>query len=99
MHLCNAIKDGYEAYEDGKDANPGKLPVFACTGITPSKDKFGQNFRPTLQLTKWVDRPHELPDEPAAMDRPQPAPRPAAAARPSPPPRVPAAADMAVSEF
>ena len=78
-------------------ANIGKVPVFVCTGITPSRDKFGQNFKPTLQLIKWVDRPAELPDEPAAMDRPQPAPRPAAAARPSPPPRAPAVADLATA--
>jgi hypothetical protein len=99
MHLCNSIKDAYEAYEDGRGANIGKVPVFACTGITPSRDKFGQNFRPTLQLVKWVDRSHELPDEPAAMDRPQPPPRPATAARPSPPPRVPATVDMETAEF
>ena len=50
MHLCNAIDDAYKAYEAGKGANPGKVPVFVCTGITPSRDKFGQNFKPVLQL-------------------------------------------------
>ena len=99
MHLCNAIKDAYEAYEAGKSANIGKVPVLVCTGVMPSRDRFGQNFMPTLQLIKWTDRPAELPDEPAAMDRPQPAPRPAAAARPSQPPQVRVMADMATAEF
>jgi hypothetical protein len=27
------------------------------------KDKYGTNYRPTLELVKWVDRPAELPDE------------------------------------
>ena len=98
MHLCNAIKDAYEQYSAAKAANPGRVPVFACTGIVPSKDKFGTNYKPTLQLTKWVDRPADLPDEPAAQARPKPA----AASRPAaPPPPQPgaAAADLAEAEF
>ena len=70
MHLCNAIKDAYEQYSAAKAANPGRVPVFACTGTVPSKDKFGTNYKPTLQLMKWVERPADLPDEPAAQARP-----------------------------
>ena len=98
MHLCNAIKDACGQYQDGKEANPGLVPVFACTGSVPQKDKFGTNHRPMITLQKWTARPDELPDEPAAQDRPRPsatpwpAPRPAAAA-------AMATADLATAEF
>lgn len=61
LHLANAIKDVYGEYEAGRAANPGKLPVIACTGSQAMKDKFGTNYRPTFSLAKWVDRPAELP--------------------------------------
>ena len=61
LHLANAIKDVYGEYEAGRAANPGKLPVIACTGSQAMKDKFGTNYRPTFALAKWVDRPAELP--------------------------------------
>ena len=37
MHLCNAIKDACGQYQDGKEANPGLVPVFACTGTAPQR--------------------------------------------------------------
>ncbi|CAB4146966.1 hypothetical protein UFOVP1020_54 [uncultured Caudovirales phage] len=60
LHLANAIKDVYGEYEAGRAANPGKLPVIACTGSQAMKDRYGTNYRPTLALAKWVDRPAEL---------------------------------------
>jgi hypothetical protein len=27
------------------------------------KDKYGTNYKPKLEIVKWVDRPAELPDE------------------------------------
>jgi hypothetical protein len=47
------------------------------------KDRYGTNYRPKLEIVKWVDRPAELPDQspvepsevwqgtPAASVRPQ----------------------------
>ena len=64
IHLSNAIRDVYAAYEEqsGKAENRGKVPVIACTGSEPMKDKYGTNYRPKLEIVKWVDRPSELPD-------------------------------------
>lgn len=61
IHMSNAIKDVYAQYEADKAANAGKLPVIACTGSQAMKDRYGTNYRPTLAIAKWVDRPAELP--------------------------------------
>jgi len=61
MHLSNAINELYEQYE--KDRKPGQLPVVACTGTTPMKDKMGTNYRPIFKIEKWVDRPAEFDAE------------------------------------
>jgi hypothetical protein len=95
LHLCNAIRDAFSQYEAAKANNPGRVPVFTCTDVQPSRDRFGQNFRPTLQLAKWVDRPADLPDEPAVRaEIAKPAPRPAPAPTPST-----TSADLATAEF
>ena len=60
MHLCNAINALYEQYEEGKASNENKLPVVKYTGSTPSKDKFGTNYKPNFEIEKWVDRPAEF---------------------------------------
>jgi hypothetical protein len=64
IHLSNAVRDLYSAFEEqaGRPENRGKVPVVACTGADPMKDKYGTNYRPRLELVKWVDRPAELPD-------------------------------------
>jgi hypothetical protein len=64
IHLSNALRDVYAAFEEqsGKAENRGKVPVVACTGSDPMKDKYGTNYRPHLEVVKWVDRPAELPD-------------------------------------
>jgi hypothetical protein len=64
IHLSNAIRDIYAAFEEqgGKPENRGKVPVVACTGSDPMKDKFGTNYRPRLEIVKWADRPAELQD-------------------------------------
>jgi hypothetical protein len=64
IHLSNALRELYAAFEDqnGKAENRGKVPVIACTGSDPMKDKYGTNYRPRLEIVKWVDRPAELPD-------------------------------------
>lgn len=64
IHLSNAIRDIYAAFEEqgGRPENRGKVPVIACTGSDPMKDKFGTNYRPRFEIVKWADRPAELLD-------------------------------------
>lgn len=80
MHLNNAISELYDQYEAAPEAKQGMLPVVAFTGSTPSKDKFGTNYKPNLEIRKWVPRPPEF-DGDAGQEEvaPQPAPQPAAA--------------------
>ena len=49
-------------YEEQRGSHPGQLPVIACTGSEAMKDKYGTNYKPKLEIVKWVDRPAELPD-------------------------------------
>jgi hypothetical protein len=90
LHVGNAIRDLYAVYLEQRAEHPGQVPVVACTGAEPMKDKHGTNYRPKLELVRWVDRPPQLPDaspvEPhevwqglgaAAPPRPAPAPQPA----------------------
>lgn len=60
MHMRNSISELYEQYEAGKVTNAGKLPVVKYTGSTPSKGKFGTNYKPNFEIDKWVDRPAEF---------------------------------------
>ena len=77
MHVCNAINDLYTQYEAGKAANAGKLPVIKCEGTTPSKDKFGTNYKPNMRIDSWIERPQEF-DSPRASNDAESAPQPAA---------------------
>jgi hypothetical protein len=63
IHMGNAIREVYQAYEEQHGHHPGQLPVIACTGSEPMKDKYGTNYKPKLEIVKWVDRPAELPDQ------------------------------------
>ena len=65
IHLSNTIREVYAAFEEdgAKTENRGKVPVVACTGSEAMKDKYGTNFRPKLEIVKWVDRPADLEDE------------------------------------
>ena len=63
IHMGNAIRELYQAYEEQRGSHPGQLPVIACVGSEPMKDKYGTNYKPKLEIVKWVDRPAELPDE------------------------------------
>lgn len=94
IHMGNAIREVYRVFEEQRAAHPGQVPVVACTGSEPMKDRYGVNYRPTLELTKWVERPAELPDEsPLAPEElghgAEASPRPQAA--PVPPPTAPTA--------
>jgi hypothetical protein len=97
IHMGNAIREVYSVFEAERGSHPGQLPVIACTGSEPMKDRYGTNYRPKLEIVKWVDRPAELPDQspvepsevwqdaPVASARPQAVhvPPPEPAARPS----------------
>jgi hypothetical protein len=61
--MGNAIREVYQAYEEQRGHHPGQLPVIACTGSEPMKDKYGTNYKPKLEIVKWVDRTAELPDQ------------------------------------
>lgn len=60
--LANVIKNLYAQFEAQRGANPGKVPVVECNGVTAEKSKYGTNYAPNLTITKWVDRPADLPD-------------------------------------
>lgn len=64
IHMSNAIRDVYAVFEEqrGKVENRYNVPVIACGGSDPMKDKFGTNYKPRLYIVKWADRPAELPD-------------------------------------
>ena len=62
IHLSNAFKDVYAEWEAQRGNHPGQLPVVQCTGVEPSKDKHGTNYRPVLSIVGWTDRPEDLPD-------------------------------------
>ena len=69
MHALNAMKELHAVFRETAEANNDlKLPVVKCTGTTASKDKFGTNYKPNLEIVDWVDRPAELPDEHPAKE-------------------------------
>lgn len=63
IHMCNAIREAYQQFEEQQANHPGQIPVIECSGSEPMKDKYGTNYRPKLQIVKWTDRPADLPDE------------------------------------
>jgi len=63
IHMGNAIREVYQIFEEQRVSHPGQVPVIACTGSEPMKDKYGTNYKPKLELVKWADRPAGLPDE------------------------------------
>jgi hypothetical protein len=91
IHVSNAIRDVYAVFEEqaGRTENRSKVPVIACTGADAMKDKYGTNYRPKLELTKWVDRPAEFPDASPVEESEVWKGNAAAASRPAPAGHVP----------
>jgi hypothetical protein len=97
IHMGNAIQEVYATFEAERGSHLGQVPVVTCTGSEPMKDRYGTNYRPKLEIVKWVDRPAELPDQspvepsegwqgaPAATSRPQPVQTPPQPAAPTSP--------------
>jgi hypothetical protein len=63
IHMGNAIRKVFRAYEIDRDNHPGKLPVITCTGSEEMQDKYGTNYKPILELEKWVSRPSKMLDQ------------------------------------
>ena len=67
----------HDAYEVAPEAQQGKLPVVAMTGVNADKGQHGTNYVPTFGITGWVDRPETLT---APSTTPAPTPQQSAAA-------------------
>jgi len=105
IHVGNAVREIYQQYEDQRGNHPGQIAVIECTGSEAMKDKYGTNYKPKLQIVKWVDRPVDLTDvSPVDAEdvwkgvSPAKTPQPAAAAAPPPAPK-PAANPLSEAEF
>lgn len=94
--VIDAMNDLHDHWLAGKDANPGKLPVVKCVGVTPVTNKHGTNYKPQLEIMTWVDRPAELGAVKAAPAAQVAAPPPAAATH-APPPAASAPPPVAVA--
>jgi len=77
----------YDAWEAGKAANAGKLPVVKCAGVSPVKSAKSTNYQPKFEIVAWTDRPNELPVPEAGAPAPaKEAPKQAAQHVSAPPP-------------
>lgn len=85
--VLGAVDDLHNAYEVGKAANPGKLPVVALTGskaiVSTGKGQSSTNYAPIFEIQKWVDRPADLGGAAAAKQEEAPAPKSAPAPAPA----------------
>lgn len=81
--VLGSVDELHNAYEAGKAANPGKLPVVALTGskaiVSTGKGQSSTNYAPIFEITKWVDRPAELGGAAGVAKEEEPAPKPAPA--------------------
>lgn len=58
--VIDAMNDLHDHWLANRDANPGKLPVVKCVGVTPITNKHGTNYRPQLEIVAWADRPEVM---------------------------------------
>lgn len=70
--VIESMNDLYDHWVSDKDANPGKLPVVKCVGVTPVTNKHGTNYRPQFEIMAWADRPADLAGSPAKAAAPAP---------------------------
>ena len=81
--VLGAMDDLHTAYEVGKAANPGKLPVVALTGskaiVSTGKGQTSTNYAPIFEIKKWVERPEGLGGKAGAKEEAPPPPPPPAA--------------------
>jgi len=62
--VIQAMDELYDAYAAAPEAKAGKLPVVGLSGTVMVKSgsgaKISTNYKPTLTIRQWVDRPAEL---------------------------------------
>lgn len=62
--FLRGLDAAHDAYEAGKAANPGKLPVYILKDTVPITSEGGgnktTNYSPVFELTSWVARPSDL---------------------------------------
>lgn len=75
--VIGALDTLHTAYEAGKGANAGKLPVVALKGstavVSTGKGQSSTNYAPVFEIVKWVARPAELGGTASAAAPAQPA--------------------------
>jgi len=54
--VISAMVQMYADYEAGLAANPGKAPIYSCTGVTAIPGAYGTNYEPVFHLNGWVER-------------------------------------------
>jgi hypothetical protein len=63
VHLGSAVNDLYKSFAKQRGEHAGKVPVVTCTGTIEKPGKFAVNRKPVFEITDWIERPVELPDE------------------------------------
>lgn len=62
--FLKGVDELHTAYEAGKAANPGKLPIVVVKATTPVTSGSGQkkstNYQPVFEITGWAPRPVDL---------------------------------------
>jgi hypothetical protein len=102
--VIEAMNELHDHWIADKGANPGKLPVVKCVGVSAVTGKHGTNYKPQLEIVAWADRPAEMKgaaapassQAPAAAKPAEHAPPPAAKQEAAPPPPAAAPADEVV---
>ena len=46
IHMGNALRELYADFERERASHPSQVPVVACTGSEPMKDRYGVNYKP-----------------------------------------------------
>lgn len=62
--VIDAMTVLYNTFLSAPERESGQVPVITCTKVEPLKSKYGINYQPILSITRWVDRPAELPGDP-----------------------------------
>lgn len=73
-NVITSILRMYAEYESGLSENPGKVPVYACTGVKPITGSYGVNYEPLFALRQWAER-SRVPEFEAHQPAPAPAQR------------------------
>jgi hypothetical protein len=68
--VCNAAREIYREYKQQAAEHDGDIPVVTAAGSTSFKGRFGTNHAPLLQITGWIKRPDNMPNEPVIPVKP-----------------------------